>query len=584
MERFRVILAIILITLIWFIYFQVIMPKYVVRHKTAPEKANLVNQKSSRENKNDYLFAGTNEIFASNVVNEQQIKYISNDAMSIGVDVKSGSLTSIKLKKYMNATNKSEIELIQAVNNRNLDIIVVPANNIEYAQNVENLWQVIHYDNKSILMQKKLGNFVIGRKLEFNEKISAYSFHLEIVVTNQSDREEEFILKILGLGSISSEDLRNIQSDIFINYSLEEAMGKYKVFRNLQPPKNLGENYQPSTIKITSDQVFSWVALTNNYFVMALLNSENYKDIVEKLEFYDLGTTGKNQNDQKRLYNYVMNTKPLKLMSGESKIFTFTGYAGPKKEKELEKFSSFHFDEIVYYGIFGFIAKPLLLLLMLFKSIFGNYGVAIIIVTLLIRIVLFPLTQKSQASMYMMQSKMQKLQAKFNYIREKYKDDKQKQSAEIMKLYKEHGVNPLAAKGCLTMLIQIPIFCGLYQVLTTTIELRQAPFALWITDLSQPDRFINLGFSLLGDNYLHLLPIAMVMVWLIQSLTAPSSPDPQARAQQKFMAFLPLVFGLLFYNFASGLNLYWFVSNLLGIVEQSLIKKKVRKMQIASSS
>jgi YidC/Oxa1 family membrane protein insertase len=193
--------------------------------------------------------------------------------------------------------------------------------------------------------------------------------------------------------------------------------------------------------------------------------------------------------------------------------------------------------------------------------------VAIIVLTIIIKVILFPLTRKGQISMY----HLQKLTPRIKALQEQYKNDKQKLAVEQMKLWKEYGVNPLS--GCLPMFFQIPVFFGLYWALALAIELRQAPFMLWITDLSQPDQLFKLPGPVLGATHLHLLPLLMTASWLVQSLTQPKSPDPQTRQQQKIMAFMPLIFLFFFYNVPSGLTLYWFTSTLLGIVEQQLIKK-----------
>lgn len=213
-------------------------------------------------------------------------------------------------------------------------------------------------------------------------------------------------------------------------------------------------------------------------------------------------------------------------------------------------------------GVLGFVA-----------SILGNHGVAIMVTTLLIRLVLFPLSKKSQVSMY----RMQQLGPKIQVLRERYKDDQQKFGMEQMKLFRENKINPLS--GCLPMVLQMPIFIAMYSVFEMSFDLRREPFVFWMKDLSQPDHMLGpwspLVIPLIGLNIdaFNLLPIVMTITWFLQSWFAPRSPDPQMAAQQKMMLAMPIVFGLMCYNLASGLSLYFLVNSLLSMGEQKLIKK-----------
>ncbi|MDQ7780074.1 MAG: membrane protein insertase YidC, partial [Planctomycetota bacterium] len=170
--------------------------------------------------------------------------------------------------------------------------------------------------------------------------------------------------------------------------------------------------------------------------------------------------------------------------------------------------------------------------------------------------------KRGQVSM----NRMQKLQPQVMEIRKKHQKDWQKMNEEIRKLYAESGVNPLG--GCFPLLLQLPVFIGLYRALDLAITLRQAPFFAWMQDLSQPDTL----FQVSGFDF-HLLPILMTISWFIQTLLQPKAPDPQARAQQKMFVVMPLIFGILLYNMPSGLILYWLTSTALSIGEQSLIKR-----------
>jgi YidC/Oxa1 family membrane protein insertase len=247
----------------------------------------------------------------------------------------------------------------------------------------------------------------------------------------------------------------------------------------------------------------------------------------------------------------------------EVKTFSYTLYFGPKKLQILEAAGN-ELAKSVDFGWFDVLAKPMLWLLNFFYQYSGNYGVAIILLTVLIKLVFWPITQKGMKSM----KNMQKLQPKIAKLKERCKDDPAKMNQEMMALYKTYKVNPVG--GCLPMLIQIPFFFALYQVLLAAIELRHAPFMLWINDLSAPDR-LWIGFDI---PYLHGIPVLTLLMgasMFFQQKMSPTTADP---AQARIMQFLPIVFTVMFINFASGLVLYWLINNLLSILQQYLINRQ----------
>jgi len=243
--------------------------------------------------------------------------------------------------------------------------------------------------------------------------------------------------------------------------------------------------------------------------------------------------------------------------------YNYQVYFGPKKMETLKE-AGHDLERIVNFGWFDKLAKPALFLLNFFYGYVGNYGVSIILVTILIKLLFWPIAQKGLKSM----KNMQKIQPKMAKLKEKYKDDKTRLNEEMMILYKTYKVNPVG--GCLPMVMQIPVFFALYKVLLQAIELRHAPFMLWITDLSAPDRlFIGIDLPYLGG--LPVLTLLMGGSMFLQQRMTPAPADP---TQAKIMMFLPVIFTFMFLNFASGLVLYWFVNNLLSIAQQYLINKK----------
>ncbi|MBI4689182.1 MAG: membrane protein insertase YidC [Nitrospirae bacterium] len=242
---------------------------------------------------------------------------------------------------------------------------------------------------------------------------------------------------------------------------------------------------------------------------------------------------------------------------GKSGVNSFLVYAGPKEHDRLKELHV-GLEHIVDFGFFSIISRPLFWLLKLFYKILGNYGLAIILLTIVTRIPFIPLINKSQQSM----RKLQEIQPRMNEIKEKYKKDPQRMQKETMELYKKYKVNPLG--GCLPMLLQIPVFFALYKILSVAIELRGAPFMLWVNDLSAKDPY-------------YILPIVMGITMVIQQKMTPSSADPK---QQKIMMFMPVIFTFMFLSFASGLVLYWLVNNILSIVQQFYVNKKTVKEKV----
>ncbi len=253
-------------------------------------------------------------------------------------------------------------------------------------------------------------------------------------------------------------------------------------------------------------------------------------------------------------------------------------FLGPKKKEVLNQcedlLSILDYD----YGMTRSICKILVKILNVFYGFIPNYGVAILLLTFLVKLVLFPLTRKSQMSMV----RMQQLQPLIGQLKEKHKGDKQKMGQEQMKLFKEHGVNPMS--GCFPIMLQMPVFFALFRTLQSSFEMRQAPFVSWITDLSKPDKLLQLPFTIpfLGE-WLNILPLIMGIASFVQMKLTPkttSGDDPQARMQQKMMQMMPLIFPFILYNFPSGLTLYWTTSTLISIGEQILIRRSVKKLDI----
>jgi len=239
-------------------------------------------------------------------------------------------------------------------------------------------------------------------------------------------------------------------------------------------------------------------------------------------------------------------------LAGDSKL---SGYIGPKEFVALKNIDP-KLTAVIDYGMITFFAKPLFLLLMELEELLGNWGWAIVLLTFLVRVVLYPLTYKGMVSM----QKLKDLAPKIKELQVKYKDDKQKMQVKMMELYKKHDANPLG--GCLPILLQMPIFFAIYMVLYNAIELKGAGWILWVNDLSVMDPYYVLPILMGGSMYLH------------QVLTPTTFQDPM---QEKIFKFLPLIFTFFFLTFPAGLVLYWFVNNVFSIIQQYIINKSFER-------
>ena len=320
-----------------------------------------------------------------------------------------------------------------------------------------------------------------------------------------------------------------------------------------------GDLERIKTKKMKEDKYLSgkigWIAYEDDYFISSIIPEDTN----------DGNFIGKLLPSGAVIGEYIYPAITLRPL--EQAAYTMKIYLGPLDLDILRKIDK-KLDLAVNYGFFDIIAKPLHYALRFFNKYVHNFGISIIILTVLIKIIFWPLTHKSYKSM----KEMQKLQPIMAKIREKYKNNKEQMQKELMGLYKTYKVNPMG--GCLPMVIQIPVFFALYRILGTSIELRHAPFFLWIKDLSAPDRLFHFPFSIpfMSPPYgIPVLTLLMGASMFIQQKMTPTAGDP---SQAKVMMFLPIIFTVMFINFPSGLVLYWLTNNILSICQQYRITKK----------
>jgi len=367
----------------------------------------------------------------------------------------------------------------------------------------------------------------------------SYLIGLDVAVNNGSDRSLDDKL-FVALNSTVPQETRTYGFEgpsVLIDNKLEEI-----------DIKDIAE-------KSTYSGNINWIALQDRYFMMSVIPERSGASSLQLrlksdalIEARYLAPQDSIGPGSQHTYHYVL-------------------FFGPKSMKVLSN-AGHNLGKALNFGWFDFLAKPCVWLMNQLYSVIPNYGVAIIILTILIKLILWPLGSKSYKSM----SEMKKIQPLMKEIREKYKNDKKKMNEEVMSLYRTYKINPLG--GCLPMVVQLPVFFALYRMLYQAIELRHAPFFLWIDDLSAPDRLFRFDFAIpfMQAPYgIPVLTIIMGATMLLQQKMSPPMGDP---TQAKMMMFMPVIFTVIFINFSSGLVLYWLVNNLLSIAQQYYIQKK----------
>jgi len=371
-------------------------------------------------------------------------------------------------------------------------------------------------------------------------RADSYLIHCDIIVQNGSGMPFKDAISI-GVPGYFDEEVKK-RSRFAYEGPVAYLDNKFTTIK----PKNIED-------KDTYSGVVGWAGYSNRYFLTAVM-PDTPKEATLKLSF---------ANDV--VNNRLVTQMPI-LDPEKQNQQSFTLYMGPKSHKILSQYDNL-LKKSVNFGFFDIIAKPLLIAMNFIHGIIPNYGVAIILLTIFIKLIFWPLGTKSYKSMH----EMKKVQPLMTEIREKYKDDKQRMNQETMALYKTYKVNP--ASGCLPLLVQMPIFFALYRMLYMAIELRHAPFVGWITDLSGPDRLFHFNFSIPfmdAPSGIPVLTIFMGASFLLQQKMTPTTGDP---IQAKMMMLMPIFMTVLFINFPAGLVLYMFVNNIISMGQQYYTQK-----------
>jgi YidC/Oxa1 family membrane protein insertase len=403
-----------------------------------------------------------------------------------------------------------------------------------------------------------------GEGLEFRRTISVddkYLFTLKDEVTNKGQAP----ISLFPYALISRHGTPHVEGYYILHEGLIGVLGD-KGLQEVTYKKIEDEKTQQFDVSN------AWMGITDKYWAATLAPPTEARIKAR----FSSGTVGTLKTYQTDYLQEAVNVAPgatasanTRLFAGAKEVYVINQY---EKDEKIGKF-----DLMIDWGWFYFITKPMFFLMDYIFRLFGNFGIAILLVTVFVKLVFFPLANKSYASM----AKMKAVQPQMVALRERYPDDKMKQQQELMELYKKEKINPLA--GCLPILIQIPVFFALYKVLFVTIEMRHAPFFGWIKDLSAPDptNLFNL-FGLLPfdptvlpvfGHFLHLgvWPIIMGMTMWAQMKLNPSPPDP---TQKMIFDWMPLIFTFMLASFSAGLVIYWAWNNTLSVLQQSVIMKK----------
>lgn len=409
---------------------------------------------------------------------------------------------------------------------------------------------------KNLIKFEDGSNIIMTRNYELNDD---YTVNYTISLKSSKDA-------VLPIFKVSGGDLQ--PWSILSGDKIRSDKLEITTFDKDEDDEILECNVSDSKFFLSPALIVRWEALSNKFFTLILKGSENFTPVADRLKI-----------DGKKNYLAAIAAQysNVKLDKNVEKVFNFQYYAGPKEPGLLKKFDS-ECSILVHlaWGPLNPLAKGLLWLLIQFKDICGSYGWSIIILTIIVRLIFWPVTQKSNESM----KKMQKLQPQIKELREKYKDNPQLLNTKTMELYQKEQVSPFG--GCLPILLQIPVFFALYATLDNALELRQVPF-WWASDLATADTVWSypLGFSIFGISNLKLNPLVIVMTALmvVQQRITPSAMDP---AQQKMMALMPVIMLIFLYDLPSGLTLYWTVSQIFSLLQVYLQRKLDKKKSAAA--
>ena len=553
-EQKRLILAIVLSVIVLVGYqFFFVKPPDPNRMPQQAENDTRQAQQQEAPNITEYKTADVIPQPPAPVKKEYRTITVSTPLYDIVISEHGAAVKSMELKNYKE-TNKKDSPLKQLVSEHlelgtlvfDLEGQTIPGlKNAVYTAATPQPHTTLNTGKTSIEFVYATSQGIVVKKI-FNFDADSYIIDCDIVIQNGSAMPLNDAL-VMSTPGFFDEEVRKRS-----RFAFEGPIGLIDNEYTTIKPDDIEE-------KDTYHGSIDWAGFTQRYFMTVVMprteDGNTPEDARVKLAYANDVVTA----------SYVQ--RMARLDPGKQARYGFTVYMGPKSHQILSKFDS-SLKDAINFGFFNIIAKPLLIVMNMIHGVIPNYGVAIILLTVLIKLIFWPLGTKSYKSM----NEMKKVQPLMMELREKYKDDKQRMNQEIMGLYKTYKVNP--ASGCLPLLVQMPIFFALYRMLYQAIELRHAPFVGWVTDLSAPDRLFNFNFSIPMMQEPHGIPMLTLLMgasFLLQQKMTPTAGDPM---QARMMMLMPIFMTVLFINFPAGLVLYMFVNNIISMGQQYYTQKK----------
>jgi len=422
-----------------------------------------------------------------------------------------------------------------------------------------------------------------GHAVEVRKTVTAepgaHHYKVDLEFRNAAEAPCKFAFALRGPAGIERESLAT--GNLGTRVGLSERRDSYSVKKTSTGDLSKGQ-------RVNESADIAWAAVVNHYFV-AVLNPEDAawvnrvvsrsiidSDLLAGRGRWPVGSI-RREADRARLAAQnaaiVLHSTAQKLEPGQTLLIRYALVAAPKEPALLESYDR-GFGKLIEYGILPGVSKLVVALLKAVYRVLPNYGVALILMTIIVRALLHPLTRKSQIGM----AKMQKLQPMLEELQKKCGDDKQRLTQEQMELWRKYGVSPMG--GCLPLLLQMPVLFALFGALRAAIELRHAGF-LWVEDLSRSDTLFTFKFFLpIVQNEFNLLPLLMAVVMVVTQKSAMQASTEQARQQQKMMKFMPVIFAVFLYSMPSGLCLYILTSTLVGTFERWLVQRHTDTIEL----
>lgn len=500
------------------------------------------------------------EILAADKENRIRIE---SENLHGSISLKGARFDDLTLAKYFQTTEKKdEVTLFAPAESKEryfADFGWISSNTALDLPNPNTIWKS---NGKKLTPKNPLTlSWTNKQNVEFLIKISLdenYMFGVSQEVVNHSKNE----VSVASYGRIN-RILNGAQKPVYILH--EGPIGVFNDILHEVSYKDLAEEKKQNF----ASESGGWLGITDKYWLSSIIPDKSVK--------YSADFTY-SQSNQNNFFNSEFVGQEFKIAAGETLKFNHHLFAGAKKVKLLDQYAKEYdaklFDRAVDFGWFYFLTKPFFFILEFLNSFLGNFGLAILVMTVFVKLALFPMANKS----YVAIGRVKKLQPKIEAIRTRFKDDKIAMNREIMEFYKREKVNP--ASGCLPILIQIPIFFSLYKVIFVTLDMRQAPFYGWIHDLSAPDPtsifnlFGLLPFEVSSAFTIGIWPILMGITMILQQKLSPQTSDP---TQAKVLKWMPYVLTFVLAAFPAGLVIYWTWSNTLSVLQQWVIAKKLNK-------